>query len=387
MGESPTNTHAPLDLQFPERLPLYHQKTLNRQLMMTTAISKQAAIVTSPAEGADSVKMPTWRQIVLTYQQPSRWRATWQLINTLVPFAALWVWIYFLMAASSWLIVPSAVLLGGLTVRLFILHHDCGHGSFFKSARANDFWGFIIGVLTFTPYQHWRWEHAIHHATSGDLDRRGVGDIWTMTVREYLAASHRKRFAYRLMRNPGVLFVLGPLYMLVIKHRLTHAEAGRRERLSVHWTNLSILGMAVGLSLIFGLKAYLLIQLAALTVAGSVGIWLFYVQHQFEGVYWKRHGEWDYLTAALQGASFYKLPKILQWFSGNIGYHHIHHLSPAIPNYNLERCHKAEPLFQTVPPITLLGSLQSLAFRLWDEKHHCLVGFDHLRTLRQGNTP
>jgi omega-6 fatty acid desaturase (delta-12 desaturase) len=209
--------------------------------------------------------------------------------------------------------------------------------------------------------------------------------VWTLTVKEYLEASRWKRFAYRLARNPFVLFVIAPLFLFVIQQRFSSKGASGRERHSVYWTNLAILGVAAGLSLIFGFKAYLLVQLTMVMVAGSAGVWLFYVQHQFEGVYWQRHEKWDYVTAALQGSSFYKLPKILQWFSGNIGFHHIHHLSPRIPNYNLERCHKAEPLFQTVPPVTLFSSLKSLTFRLWDEKHHRLVGFSSLRNSRQGN--
>jgi len=271
----------------------------------------------------------------------------------------------------------------GFLVRVFIIFHDCGHGSFFKSRRANDAWGFIAGVLTFTPYFHWRWEHALHHSTSGDLDRRGVGDVWTLTVQEYLESSRWKRFAYRLARNPFVLFVLAPLFLFVIRERFPSPGAPRRERNSVYLTNLAILGLAGTLSCIFGLKAYLLLQLTITLVAGSAGIWLFYVQHQFEGVYWERGEEWDYAKAALQGSSFYKLPKILQWFSGNIGFHHIHHLSPRIPNYHLEKCHRAEPLFQTVQPITLFSSFKSFTFRLWDEQRRKLVGYGHLRTLRR----
>ena len=205
--------------------------------------------------------------------------------------------------------MPLAILAGAFLVRVFIIFHDCGHGSFFKSRKANDILGFITGVLTFTPYHHWRWEHAAHHATSGDLDRRGMGDIWTLTVQEYLESSRWKRFAYRLARNPVVLFVLAPLFLFLVKHRFPKARASRRERHSVYWTNLAILGMAAGLSWVFGLKAYLLIQLIVLVVAGSAGFWLFYVQHQFEGVYWERGDEWDYTTAALQGSSFYKLPE------------------------------------------------------------------------------
>jgi omega-6 fatty acid desaturase (delta-12 desaturase) len=215
------------------------------------------------------------------------------------------------------------------------------------------------------------------------LDRRGVGDIWTLTVLEYLEASRWKRFAYRLARNPVVLFVLAPLFVFLVKHRIPRARASRRERYSVYWTNLAVLGMAAGLSWFFGIKAYLLLQLVVMMVAGSAGVWLFYVQHQFDEVYWERGDGWDYTTAALQGSSFYKLPRVLQWFSGNIGFHHIHHLSPRIPNYHLEKCHQAEPLFQSVKPITLFSSLKSFTFRLWDEQRRKLVGYRHLRDFQR----
>ena len=326
---------------------------------------------------------PAWKEIVAKYQQPALGRSIWQMVNTLVPYACLWYLMYLSLAVSYWLVVPLVILTAGFMVRVFIIHHDCGHGSYFKSRKANDVWGFITGVLTFTPYYLWRWEHAVHHAASGDLDRRGTGDVWTLTVQEYLEASRGKRFAYRLARNPVVLFVIAPLVLFLIKHRFPNPKASKRERHSVYWTNLAVLGMVVAMSAIFGIKAYLLIQVAITGVAGSVGIWLFYVQHQFEGVYWERAEEWDYVTASLKGSSFYKLPKILQWFSGNIGFHHIHHLSSRIPNYNLERCHKAEPLFQTVRPITLFSSFKSFTFRLWDEQSRRLVSFGYLRTLRR----
>jgi len=325
----------------------------------------------------------TWKAVVVKYQQPSLPRALWQMVNTLVPYAALWYLMYLSLPVSWWLVVPLAILAGAFTVRIFIIFHDCGHGSYFKSRRANDIVGFIAGMLTFTPYYHWRWEHNIHHASSGHLDKRGVGDIWTLTVQEYLDASRWKKFAYRLARNPFILFVIAPLYLFLIKQRFPAGNANPRERNSVAWMNLAILGMAVGLSFLFSLKAYLLIQLIILMVAGASGVWLFYVQHQFEDVYWERGEDWSYTKAALEGSSFYKLPKILQWFSGNIGFHHIHHLSARIPNYNLERCHDADPLFQTVKPITLLASFKSFTFRLWDEQCRKLVGFGHLRKLRR----
>jgi acyl-lipid omega-6 desaturase (Delta-12 desaturase) len=323
-----------------------------------------------------------WKEIVARYQKSSAGRAVWQIVNTLVPYVAIWYLMYLSLAVSYWLVVPLAVLAGAFLVRVFIISHDCGHGSFFKSRTANDILGAITGVLTFTPYHHWRWEHAIHHSSSGDLDRRGTGDVWTLTVQEYLEASRWKRFSYRLARNPIVLFVLAPLFLFLVMQRFPKLKAPLRERLSVYWTNLALLAIACGMIWVFGFKAYLIIQLTVLMVAGSAGVWLFYVQHQFEGVYWERSGEWDYATAALKGSSFYKLPKVLQWFSGNIGYHHIHHLSPRIPNYHLEKCHKAEPLFQTVKPVTLLGSLKSFTFRLWDEQKRKLVGYGQLKTVR-----
>jgi acyl-lipid omega-6 desaturase (Delta-12 desaturase) len=338
---------------------------------------------TSTTTGDGAKDNAAWKEIVARYQKPSTGRGLWQIVNTLVPYAALWYLMYLCLAVSWWLVLPLAVLAGGFLVRIFIIHHDCGHGSFFKSQRANDTLGFVTGVLSFTPYFHWRWEHSLHHATSGDLDRRGMGDIWTLTVQEYLESSRWQRFAYRLARNPIILFVIAPVFIFVVKQRFPKAEASPRERYSVYLTNAAIFALAAAMSWVIGLKAFLLIQLIVIAVAGSAGVWLFYVQHQFEGVYWERGEDWDYATAALKGSSFYKLPKILQWFSGSIGFHHIHHLSPRIPNYHLEKCHRAEPLFQTVKPVTLFSSLKSFTFRLWDEQRRKLVGYGHLRTVRR----
>jgi acyl-lipid omega-6 desaturase (Delta-12 desaturase) len=330
-----------------------------------------------------TVPTAVWRQIVAKYQQPSTPRALWQIINTLVPYAALWVGMYFARSVSWWLVVPMAILAGGFVVRIFIIFHDCGHGSYFESRRANDLTGFITGVLSFTPYYHWRWEHNIHHATSSHLDKRGVGDIWTLTVQEYLEASRWKRFAYRLARNPFILFGLAPLYLFLLRQRFPSSQASPRERRSVWANNAALLVMAVALSLAFGVTDYIIIQSIILMVAGGAGVWLFYVQHQFEGAYWERGDDWDYTRAALEGSSFYKLPKVLQWFSGNIGFHHIHHLSSRIPNYNLERCYKADPMFQRIKPVTLLGSFKSLTFRLWDERRRKLVSFRELSRQRR----
>ncbi|NJN05924.1 MAG: fatty acid desaturase [Rhodobacteraceae bacterium] len=336
----------------------------------------------NPSSSSKRADTAAWKAIVLKFQEPSLPRALWQVVNTFGAYGIVWYLMYRSLEVSFWLTIPLAILAGALLVRVFIIFHDCGHGSFFKSRTANDVLGFIAGLLTFTPYYHWRWEHSIHHANSGHLDKRGIGDVWTMTVQEYLEASRWKRFAYRLSRNPFVLFGVAPLFLFYVMQRFPKSAADRRERWSVYWMNLAILAMATGLAWAFGLAAYVPIQLIVTMVAGGFGVWMFYVQHQFEDVYWERGDNWDYTAAALQGSSFYKLPRVLQWFSGNIGFHHIHHLSPRIPNYHLEKCHRAEPLFQTVKPVTLLASLRSLSFRLWDEQRRKLVGYTHLKTLR-----
>lgn len=304
------------------------------------------------------------------------------MINSFVPYVLLWVAMVYTLAVSYWLMLPLALLAAGFLARIFIIFHDCGHGSFFKSQRANNATGMIAGLLNLTPYRHWRWQHALHHGTAGDLDRRGSGDIWTLTVQEYLQRSRWRRFVYRLARNPIVLFAIAPLYVFVVHHRFAVSTAPKRERQSVRRTNWTLLGVTIAMSAVIGLKQFLLIQLTVSAFAGAAGLWLFYVQHQFQGAYWARTDKWNYTDAALKGSSFYKLPKILQWFTGNIGFHHIHHLSPRIPNYYLQRCHEADPFFKAIKPVTLMASLKLATFRLWDEQHDVFVGFRDLRSKR-----
>ena len=337
----------------------------------------------STSQESQKRELAEWNAIVAEYQKPHLGRALWQIVNTLFSYILLWYLMYLSLKVSYWFIPPLVILATGLLVRIFIIFHDCGHGSFFKSRLANDICGFVCGVLLFTPYYHWRWEHSLHHSTSGDLDRRGVGDIWTLTVQEYLEATRWKRFAYRLARNPIVLFIIAPLFIFIISQRFASRVANRRERQSVWWMNFAVVVMVVSLCSVFGTGSYFLIQLTITATAGTLGIWLFYIQHQFEDVYWERAEDWEYISAALRGSSYYKLPKVLQWFSGNIGFHHVHHLSPRIPNYNLERCHKSDPVFQNVTPVTLLSSLKSLSLHLWDESAKKLVGFRHLRKFRK----
>lgn len=331
---------------------------------------------------SNSTDLPTikeWKKIVAPHTKPSIAKATWQIINSIGLYFALWAAMYFTVQFSYLLTFALAIFGGGLLIRVFIIFHDCGHGSFFKSRRANHITGFISGLLTFTPYFHWRWEHSVHHGASGDLDRRGTGDVWTMTVEEYLSDSRPKRLAYRLVRNPLILFFITPIILFVIRERFPSKGASKRDRNSVLWMNLAIVSLAAALISIFGWQHYLFIQGTTIGFAAMGGVWLFYVQHQYEGVYWERKDEWDFTAAALEGSSFYKLPKILQWFSGNIGYHHIHHLSSMIPNYNLEQCHNSHEIFTRVEPVTFWKGFKSLNFRLWDEEERKLVSFRAIR--------
>ncbi len=337
-------------------------------------------------ESASAVHSPPgafdWKAIVRNFQKPSPARATWQLVNTLGTYALLWVLMYWSLSISWWLTLPLAVLNGGVLVRAFIIFHDCGHGSFFKARWANDVVGFLTGMLNFTPYHHWRWEHALHHASSGDLDRRGTGDVWTLTVEEYLASPRWRRLLYRGSRHPIFLLGIAPVLLFIVRERWPSAKANARERRSVWGMNVAIAAMVGTMCWIFGWQAYLVIQLTISMVGGAIGVWMFYVQHQFDGAYWDRGAEWDYAAAALQGSSYFHLPRILQWFTGNIGFHHIHHLSPRIPNYNLERCHKSHPVFQQVKSLSFRSSFQSISCHLWDEHGRRLVSFRELRELR-----
>jgi len=323
-----------------------------------------------------------WQQIVARYAQPDLWRSLWQVINTLLPYLALWALMLYSVHISYWLTLFLAIPTGGFMVRTFIIFHDCGHGSFFKSHKANDILGTITGILTFTPYFRWRRDHAIHHATSSDLDRRGVGDVKTMTVREYLAAPWWKKAAYRIMRNPILMFTIGSFLVFTVVQRFPAPADARKERASVWWTDLA-LAVLIGLLIwLVGWRTYLLVQVPVLLLGTSAGVWLFYVQHNFDPTYWERHSKWEFFKAGFEGSSFYKLPGILQWFTGNIGYHHIHHLSPKIPNYKLPECHRENPFFQ-VPPMTFWTSLKSLRMRLYDEENHRMVGWDVLKRYRQ----
>ncbi|MEX2460085.1 MAG: fatty acid desaturase [Paenibacillaceae bacterium] len=304
-----------------------------------------------------------------------------QLLNTLVPLVLFWFAAYLSLSISYWLTIPIAIVTSGFVIRTFIICHDCCHGSFFKSRLANEIVGTITGVLSLIPFQQWKMTHNIHHATSSNLDKRGTGDVWILTVDEYREAPLLRRIAYRIYRNPLIMFGLGPILIFIIQYRFNRKGANRKERMNTYLTNISIVSLYGSLIWAIGWQDFLLVQGLVYFVSGSLGIWLFYVQHQFEDSYFEKEEEWSYVKAAVEGSSYYKLPRILQWITGNIGFHHVHHLSPRVPNYNLEKAHNASLPLQKATTITLGTSLKSLGFRLWDEQNKTFVSFKKVRHL------
>jgi len=322
-----------------------------------------------------------WRELISPYLKPSAGRALVQLSTTAPPFlavmAGMFIALHFGFVWALALFPVAAVLL----VRLFMFQHDCGHGSFFKARWANNCLGLVIGVLTLTPYLAWRGEHAVHHATMGNLDRRGIGDVTTLTRPEYMALSGWKRFLYRLYRHPLVLFGLGPIWLFFITNRIPKGNPRR------HWREwASVLGTDAALAVMFALLVWMLGPVSVLLgwgpvmlLAATIGVWLFYVQHQFEDAYWEPKSRWDFRSAAMAGASYYDLPRALHWMTGNIGFHHIHHLSSRIPNYRLRECHDANPALQAAPRLTLWGSLKCARLALWDAEARQMISFRRAR--------
>jgi omega-6 fatty acid desaturase (delta-12 desaturase) len=338
----------------------------------------------SPATSAPGkAGKPSWVKVVARYQTPDTRIALWQVFSSFAPYFLMQALMFVSLRYSYWLTLLLAFPTAGFLMRIFIILHDCGHGSFFKNQKWNDVLGVISGVLAFTPYFHWRHSHAIHHAGSGDLDRRGIGDVQTLTVREYNALPWHRRLGYRLYRHPVIMFVFGAPLLFLVFHRFSYHDFPARERHSVHWTNLGLLLVGLAASALIGWREYLLIQVPIMWIGSVVGVWMFYVQHQFEETYWKPHPEWDYFTASLKGSSYYKLPRVLQWFTGNIGFHHVHHLSPKIPNYQLERCFRENLIFHDVSTLTLWSSFKTLTWRLWDEDLGRMVGFARARAVRR----
>jgi omega-6 fatty acid desaturase (delta-12 desaturase) len=316
--------------------------------------------------------------LLAKYKEPDLRRSLWQLAETAIPFAA----IEFAMHAAyryshPWIALALAAPAAGFLMRLFIIQHDCGHGSFFKSTRANDLLGAVIGVISLTPYSYWRQTHALHHSTSGNLNQRGYGDINTLTLREYAALSAWGRFKYRAYRSIPVMFLVGPMYHFVVNHRLPIIVPSdwKQERLSILLNDLVLARILAAALYTVGLWPFLQVQLPVSLIAACMGVWLFYVQHQFDGTYWRRDENWDLAQASLQGSSYFELPAVLQWITGNIGFHHIHHLNSRIPNYYLPRAMKENPVFQKVTRLTLFTSFKCVTLALWDEEREKLIGF------------
>ena len=320
-----------------------------------------------------------WREVLRPYAQPHIGRSLLDIATSVVPYLGLSAAMYFALDVSYLLVLALAVPAAGFLVRVYILFHDCTHGSFLPTKRGNTWLGSTLGLLVFSPFLSWRHNHHVHHATAGDLDRRGVGDVPTMTVAEYNAAPRRKRIEYRLIRNPLIMFTVGPILSMIVLPRIVSRKDRPRIRRAVLWTNVALVAMVGSICWLIGWQAYLAIQAPTLLLAGAAGVFLFYVQHQFEDVYWENTDDWSYDDAALRGSSYFKLPKVLQFFSGNIGLHHVHHLSARIPNYNLQRAHDENPVFHNVPTLTLWEGLRTVRLKLWDEQRGRLVTWAEAR--------
>ncbi len=321
----------------------------------------------------------SWKAVLAPYERPDARRGVLQISTSLLPYLALSVVSYLTLGVSLFLTIGLALLAGGFLVRTFVVFHDCCHGSLLPSRKANARVGTVLGLFVLTPFVRWRHEHAVHHASSGDLDRRGVGDVYTLTVAEYHAKPWKARLAYRLFRNPAIMFGIGPIFAMIIGPRIVGKDARPRMRQSVLATD-AVLAVVFGLFFwLLGWQFVVEVWAPSALLAGSAGIWLFYVQHQFEDAYWQSSEDWNYADAALQGSTYLKLPKILQFFSGSIGLHHVHHLSHKVPNYNLQRAHESHPAFATVPTITMADGMRAVRFKLWDERSSKLVTFAQAR--------
>lgn len=325
-------------------------------------------------ENYKSAAWANWIKIIGKYNQPSIIKSWWQIINSVVPYLGLWVVMIYTLEISYWLTLAISFLAAGFLVRIFIIFHDCGHGSFFKSPLLSRIVSVFTGFFVFTPHHKWHHEHHLHHQTVGNLDKRGVGDVKTITVDEYISYSKSKRLYYRMYRHPIIIFIIAPFFLFTIAMRFPGKTQSFNSKLYTHLTTVGLVIAVFLISLLIGFKTFLLIQIPVLIIASISGVWLFYVQHQFEEVIWERTENWDYKTIAMEGSSYLKLPRILQWFSGNIGFHHIHHLSPKIPNYNLEKCVRENVIFQKYA-LTFWSSIKSMRYRLWDEQKHRLVSF------------
>ncbi|MEY2515565.1 MAG: hypothetical protein QOJ89_2923 [bacterium] len=344
------------------------------------SVTRPRPVPAAPAIASSEQLAPAfWRETLAPYATPNVGRALLDIATSAVAYLAVTAAMYAAVHVSVLLVLALAVPATGFLVRTFIVFHDCSHGSFLPWRRANTWLGVACGVLVYSPFHSWRHEHALHHATAGDLDRRGMGDVETLTVAEYAGRGRGSRIAYRLMRNPLVLLGFGPLWALILEPRLVPRWARTRFGTKIVATDLVLVALLAAMCAAAGWRAVLLVQLTPALLAGSVGIWMFYVQHQFEGVYWERKEQWSYAASALRGSSHLRLPKVLQFFTGNIGLHHVHHLHARIPNYNLQRAHDDNPVFHDVRELDLWDAVMSLRLKLYDEPSGRLVTFAQAR--------
>jgi omega-6 fatty acid desaturase (delta-12 desaturase) len=339
-----------------------------------------AVIDAMPSPAADDAETPqqpsVWRERLAPYATPSRWRSIVGLLNSVVPYFALCACMVLAMRhVGVWLTLLLSPLAAAFLLRTYIVFHDCAHASFLHTRLGNVWLGRILGVVVLTPYARWRHDHAVHHNTAGDLDKRGVGDVPLLTVEEFTARSPRAQREYRLFRNPLVMFGVGPIIAMIIGPRLISRSAPVRMRRSVLGTDAVLLVIFGLLGWWLGPVTLALVWAPAALIAGAAGVWLFYVQHNFEGAYWQRTDGWGYADAALQGSSFLKLPRVLQFATGNIGFHHVHHLNVRIPNYNLQRAHEENVVFHSVPVLTLMDGMRAVQLKLWDEQRGRMVSF------------
>jgi len=311
---------------------------------------------------------PNLQRIVKPYSSAVEWKSWWQLANTLIPLLMVYVASYFAYSYSLLLTGALCMVAGLLVTRTFIIMHDCGHGSFFKSRQKRDIFGTLTGIICFTPYHQWTREHAAHHQHSGDLDYRGRGDVWTMTLEEYKSAGKLERLQYYLYRHPIITFIVGPIFIFQFRHRISLKTDRKIEKKNIYFTNLCLFAIFGTLTYLFGWKQVLFIHGISLFTGELVGCLLFYVQHQYEEVYWAKGDHWDYNTAALDGCSYLKLPKVLQWFTGNIGFHHIHHLNHKVPNYNLEKCYEENGIFQNVITLGIRDFIPCINMKIYNEE-------------------
>ncbi len=344
---------------------------------------RNLAVMIKP--GARAREARRWAGILACYREPTYVRSIFELAITALPLVLIWVLMWAtLHTGHYWLCLLLAIPAAGFLVRLFMIQHDCGHTSFFRHRLANDWVGRVIGVLTLTPYDCWRRNHAEHHATSGNLDRRGTGDVDMRTVREFQALSRWRRLLYRLYRHPVVMFGIGPIYLFVLRQRL---PLGAGDWPSTMGTNAAIAALVAIMMWLVGVGPFLLVQMPITLLAGLIGVWLFYVQHQFEDTFWAREGSWSFHEAALYGSSHYALPVVLRWFTANIGVHHVHHLCSRIPYYRLQQVLRDHPQLAAIGRLTLWQSIKSIRMVLWDERDRRLVVFREMRAASKARGP